>query len=108
MCMKNTEEGCILSNQQRELTTRVEKLERQMVEMQTIQKQTRSELQQGFSDLKTQMEHIYQERSEWSKWLRANLPPAARWIGKWTIILIGVAIGVNNLPAIIRMAGGMN
>ena len=103
MCMKNSEEGCVLSNQQKELTVRVEKLEKQMIEMQTIQKQTRSELQQGFSDLKTQMEHIYQERAEWSKWLRENLPKVGKWIGKWTLILIGVAIGVNNIPSIIKM-----
>ena len=32
MCMKNSEEGCVLSNQQKELTVRVEKLEKQMRE----------------------------------------------------------------------------
>ena len=102
MCMRNSEEGCVLSNQQKELASRVDKLERQMVEVQAVQKQMRSELQQGFADLKTQMEHIYQERAEWSKWMRENLPKVGRWLGKWTVILIGVAIGVNNLPALMH------
>lgn len=105
MCMKNSEEGCVLSAQQKELTERVDKLEKQMVEMQTIQKQTRSELQQGFSDLKTQIEHIYEERKEWSKWMRENLPKVGKWIGKWSLILIGVAIGINNLREIAALFG---
>lgn len=102
MCMRNSDEGCVLMDQQKELTTRVDKLEKQMVEVQAVQKQMRSELQQGFADLKAQMEHIYQERAEWSKWMRENLPKVGRWLGKWTIILIGVAIGVNNLPTLIQ------
>lgn len=105
MCMKNTEEGCVLSAQQRELTGRVEKLEKQMVEVQTVQKQMRSELQQGFSDMKAQIEHIYEERKEWSKWMRENLPKAAKWVGKWIVILTGVAIGVSNLRDIVAVFG---
>ena len=105
MCMKNSEEGCVLSTQQKELAERVDKLEKQMVEVQAIQKQMRSELQQGFADLKTQMEHIYAERAEWSKWMRENLPKAAKWIGKWTVILVGVAIGINNLREIVAVFG---
>ena len=105
MCMKNSDEGCVLSAQQKELTERVDKLEKQMVEMQTIQKQTRSELQQGFSDLKAQIGHIYEERKEWSKWLRENLPNVCKWLGKWTVILIGVAIGASNLRDIAAVFG---
>ena len=105
MCMKNTEEGCVLSAQQRELTGRVDKLEKQMVEVQAIQKQMRSELQQGFYDLKAQIGHIYEERKEWSKWMRENLPKAAKWVGKWIVILTGVAIGVSNLRDIVAVFG---
>ena len=49
------------------------------------------------------MEHIYQERAEWSKWMRENLPKVGKWLGKWSLILIGVAIGVNNIPSIVKM-----
>lgn len=102
MCMRNTDEGCVLSDQQHELTARVEKLERQMVAVQTVQEQMHSELQQGFADLKTQMGLIYRERAEWSQWVRENLPKVGRWLGKWSIILIGAAIGVNNAPAVVQ------
>lgn len=105
MCMKNSDEGCVLSAQQKELAERVDKLEKQMVEVQAIQKQMRSELQQGFADLKTQIGNIYAERAEWSKWMRENLPKAAKWIGKWTVILVGVAIGINNLREIVAVFG---
>lgn len=105
MCMKNSEEGCVLSTQQKELAERVDKLEKQMVEVQAIQKQMRSELQQGFADLKTQIGNIYEERKEWSKWMRENLPKAAKWVGKWIVILTGVAIGVSNLRDIVAVFG---
>ncbi len=105
MCMKNSEEGCVLSTQQKELAERVDKLEKQMVEVQAIQKQMRSELQQGFADLKTQIGNIYEERKEWSKWMRENLPKAAKWVGKWIVILTGVAIGASNIRDIAAVFG---
>ena len=84
------------------LEGRVDDLEKKVVEMHTVQSHMRDELQQGFTDLKVQIGHIYQEKVEWAKWLRENLPKAGRWLGKWTVILIGVAIGVNNLPTLIQ------
>ena len=105
MCMRNSEESCVLAAQQKDLAERVDKLEKQMVEVQSVQKQMRSELQQGFADLKTQIGHIYEERKEWSKWMRENLPKVGKWLGKWTVILIGVAIGVSNLRDIVAVFG---
>ena len=105
MSMENSDEECVLSAQQKELAERVDKLEKQMVEVQAVQKQMRSELQQGFADLKTQMEHIYAERAEWSKWMRENLPKVGKWLGKWTVILIGVAIGASNIRDIAAVFG---
>ena len=105
MCMKNSDEGCVLSAQQKELAERVDKLEKQMVEVQAVQKQMRSELQQGFADLKVQIGHIYEERKEWSKWMRENLPKVGKWLGKWTVILVGVAIGASNIRDIAAVFG---
>ena len=87
------------------IDARVDALERQVVEIQAVQGQMRSELQRGFDDLKKQMEHIYAERAEWSKWMRENLPSVGKWLGKWTLILIGVAIGVNNIREIASLFG---
>ena len=103
--MKNSDEGCVLSAQQKELAERVDKLEKQMVEVQAVQKQMRSELQQGFADLKVQIGHIYEERKEWSKWMRENLPKVGKWLGKWTVILVGVAIGASNIRDIAAVFG---
>lgn len=88
-----------------EMDARIDALEKEMVELKTVQNQTRSELQQGFDDLKRQMEHIYAERAEWSKWMRENLPSVVKWIGRWTIILVGVAIGINNFREIAAVFG---
>lgn len=88
-----------------EMDERVDALEKEMVEIKAVQKQMRSELQQGFDDLKRQMEHIYQERAEWSKWMREKLPLVGKWLGRWVLILIGIAIGVNNLQNIVALFG---
>lgn len=105
MCMKGSEEGCILSAQQKELSGRVDKLEKQMIEVQAVQKEMRSELQQGFADLKTQIGQIYEEKKEWSKWLRENLPKAGKWLGKWIVILTAAAIGASNFSQIAATFG---
>ena len=105
MCMKGTKEECILSAQQKELSGRVDKLEKQMIEVQAVQKEMRSELQQGFSDLKTQICQIYEEKKEWSKWLRENLPKAGKWLGKWIVILTAAAIGASNFAQIAATFG---
>lgn len=88
-----------------EMDERVDALEKEMVEIKAVQKQMRSELQQGFDDLKRQMEHIYQERAEWSKWMREKLPLVGKWLARWVLILIGIAIGVNNLQNIVALFG---
>ena len=79
------------------LVSRVDELEKKMAVMESTQT--------GFTSVKTQLEHIYAERAEWSKWMRENLPNAAKWVGKWIIILTGVAIGVSNLRDIVAVFG---
>ena len=83
------------------LVSRVDELEKKMAVMESTQTAMRQEMKDGFTSVKTQLEHIYAERAEWSKWMRENLPAVGKWIGKWTLILIGVAIGVNNIPVIV-------
>ena len=85
------------------LVSRVDELEKIMAVMESTQTAMRQEMKDGFTDLKTQIGNIYEERKEWSKWMRENLPKAAKWVGKWIVILTGVAIGVNNIPAIIKL-----
>ena len=87
------------------LVSRVDELEKKMAVMESTQTAMRQEMKDGFTSVKTQLEHIYAERAEWSKWMRENLPNAAKWVGKWIIILTGVAIGVSNLRDIVAVFG---
>jgi len=105
MCMKNSEDGCILAAQQKELKEKVTNIDTRLTKVETEMKDCRDENRRGFDDLKAQLGHIYAERAEWSKWMRENLPKAAKWIGKWTVILVGVAIGINNLREIVAVFG---
>ena len=87
------------------LVSRVDELEMKMAVMESTQTAMRQEMKDGFTDLKTQIGNIYEERKEWSKWMRENLPKAAKWVGKWIVILTGVAIGVSNLRDIVAVFG---
>ena len=87
------------------LVSRVDELEKKMAVMESTQTAMRQEMKDGFTSVKTQLEHIYAERAEWSKWMRENLPNAAKWVGKWIVILTGVAIGVSNLRDIVAVFG---
>ena len=87
------------------LVSRVDELEKKMAVMESTQTAMRQEMKDGFADLKTQIGNIYEERKEWSKWMRENLPKAAKWVGKWIVILTGVAIGVSNLRDIVAVFG---
>ena len=48
MCMKNTEEGCILSKQQAELKGKVTNLDNRLTKVETDLSKIRSEAQDGF------------------------------------------------------------
>ena len=87
------------------LVSRVDELEKKMAVMESTQTAMRQEMKDGFISVKTQLEHIYAERAEWSKWMRENLPTAAKWVGKWIVILTGIAIGVSNLRDIVAVFG---
>ena len=105
MCMKNTDEGCVLQEQQKELKEQVKNIDTRLTKVETEMKDCRDENRRGFDDIKTQLGYMYAERTAWSQWMRDNLPKAAKWIGKWSLILIGVAIGINNLQQIAALFG---
>lgn len=86
-----------------DLASRVDDLEKKMAVMESTQTAMRQEMKDGFASIRAQLEHIYAERTAWGEWLRENLPKVGKWLGKWSLILIGVAIGVNNIPAIIKL-----
>lgn len=87
-----------------ELDKRVDALEMSVAVIKATQSEMREEVKQGFADLKTQINEIYEERKAWSAWLRQNLPVVGKWIAKWVIIITIAAIGINNAPALISAA----
>lgn len=87
------------------LKDRVDALENRLTKVETEVTSMRSECRVGFDDVKKSLDRVYEERRAWSAWARENLPCAAKTIGKWLIILVFTAIGVNNIPSIVKLAG---
>lgn len=89
-----------------ELSDRVDNLDTRLVAVETSLTDMRNEFRIGFRNLDAHLKHIYEEKQRWGDWLRANLPKALK-IAWWsTLLLIGLAIGVNNLPMIAKFFGG--
>ena len=59
----------------------------------------REEIKQGFVGLAEQLQNLYGERKEWSKWLRENLGRVIRWAA-WIIL---AACGINQTSAIVKI-----
>ena len=85
------------------LENRVDSLENRLTKVETEVTSMRSECRDGFDDLKKNFDRVYEDRLAWSQWSRENLPSAARAVGKWIIILVFTAIGVNNIPTILKL-----
>ncbi len=113
MCMKNSEESCILQEQQKELKDKVANIDERLTKVETDVGKMRSETQDGFRQGAEAMQQINKsvanlahdfgdrmntidkrlvtEKEKWGETLR--------WIVKWTarVILAGacVAMGVT-------------
>ena len=90
-----------------DLEARVDGLDNRLTAVETTVADMRNECRQGFSDVKDQLRTIYEERTEWGKWARANLGLAFKWVG---IIVLG-ACGINQASNIIQTLArcfGMN
>ena len=98
MCMKNSQEGCILSEQQAELKEKVANIDSRLTKVETEMKDSRDENRRGFDDIKQQLHHIYSERAEWGKWAREHLGRALKWVG-WIVL---AACGINQTSDILK------
>ena len=113
MCMKNSEEGCVLQEQQKQLAAKVENIDSRLTKVETDVGKMRTETQDGFRQGAEAMQQINKsvsnlahdfgdrmntidkrlvaEKEKWGETLR--------WIVKWTarVILAGacVAMGVT-------------
>lgn len=90
------------------LERRVDKMETRLTKLETSVADSREENKKGFDALHIQLNQIYAEKQKWGDWVRAsvNLPSIGKFVGKWTAILTGAAIGFNNLPNISKFITG--
>lgn len=114
--MSDIEHISELRTQVHALDGRVSKLEADVAvlnstqnSMREEQNQMREEMKAGFAEQKQILDRVFEDKRKWGEWARQNfdLKATAKWIGRWTIILIGCAIGVNNLPAIAKFFAGV-
>lgn len=87
------------------LEERVDNLEERVAVIEVTVNDMRRENQQGFSDVKNQLQNLYGERKEWSMWLRNALTTTGKWVAKWGGVIIVAALGFNHLPMILKIVG---
>ena len=72
------------------LDARVDKIDSRLTRVETEMKDSRDENRRGFDDIKTQLNHLYQERAEWGKVAREIVKKVVVWL-MWLIpALVGL------------------
>ena len=72
------------------LDERVDKIDSRLTRVETEMKDSRDENRRGFDDIKNQLNHLYAERSEWSKTAREIVKKVVAWL-MWLIpALVGL------------------
>ena len=119
MCMKNSDEGCILQAQQAELAEKVANIDERLTKVEADVGKIRSEAQDGFRSLNSSINNlahdfgdrmnnldkrIIVEKEKWGETLRKILT----WGAKALILGALVAMGVNIVNSVIKsfFAGG--
>lgn len=113
MCMKATEEGCILSEQQKSLAGKVENIDGRLTKVEADVGKIRSEAQDGFRSLNSSINNlahdfgdrmnnldkrIIVEKEKWGETLRKILT----WGAKALILGALVAMGINIVNSVIK------
>ena len=87
------------STKYHELDQRVDAMDRRLTAVETNLADMRAECKSGFEDLKSELHRVYEERSKWGEWARANLGTALKWLG--AIVL--AACGITQASTIIKL-----
>lgn len=113
MCMRATEEGCILSEQQNNLAGKVANIDERLTKVEADVGKIRSEAQDGFRSLNSSINNlahdfgdrmnnldkrIIVEKEKWGETLRKILT----WGAKALILGALVAMGVNIVNSVIK------
>lgn len=106
MCMKATEEGCILSEQQKNLADKVKNIDERLTNVEADVGKMRSESQDGFRAINSSLSNLahdfgqrfsnieavaVQEKAKWGDTLRS----ITKWAVKVLLLGAAVAMGVN-------------
>ena len=79
------------------LDERVDKIDSRLTRVETEMKDSRDENRRGFDDIKTQLNHLYAERSEWGKTAREIVRKVVAWL-MWLIpALVGLRYAAEKL-----------
>lgn len=77
------------------LDSRVDKIDSRLTRVETEMKDSRDENRRGFDDIKTQLNHLYQERAEWGKVAREIVRKVVTWL-MWLIpALVGLKFTIE-------------
>lgn len=81
------------------LDERVDKMDARLTRVETEMKDSRDENRRGFDDIKTQLNHLYEERSEWGKTAREIVKKVVVWL-MWLIpALVGLRYAAEKVFA---------
>lgn len=79
------------------LDERVDKMDARLTRVETEMKDSRDENRRGFDDIKTQLNHLYEERSEWGKTAREIVKKVVVWL-MWLIpALVGLRYAAEKI-----------
>lgn len=88
-----------------QLESRVDNLEERVAVIETTVTDMRRECNVGFTDIKQQLFSYMDERKQWGTWLRGAFDKTGMFVSKWGTIILCAALGLQNLPNILKMFG---
>ena len=77
--------------------------ESRLVRIETSQSELKEMVKVGFAEVKAQFHDMYSDKIAWSDWARHALTEIGKWLGKWSPVIICVAIGVGNAKNIVEI-----
>lgn len=75
---------------------RQDEFDARLVRVEATQNELKEMVKIGFAEIKAQFHDMYADKIAWSDWARNALTEVGKWLGKWSPVVLLVAIGVGN------------